>query len=261
MAPSNESPADISIGSGEARGLEGDEIYPFNNAFLDGRQVILVHGFRSQRESSAKSYGAFRRTLRNFAPRLEASILTLRWPGHYPYWEAVNRVRQIYAPLLAGFLSRSVDRANVRYVFIAHSLGCRLVLEALDRLSPRDRSALLPRIQLFLMAAAVPTERVAVGGELRDLARGCAAVDIYHSDQDEALGIAFRLGQRLAEGRFSEAVGLRGAPAELWGDRRHDKTPHRHGDYWTKDEVGYEIAGVLGAVEFRRVGRRGKSVV
>lgn len=217
------------------------------------RRVILVHGFNTSPEASAKDYDRFRDHLRGLAPRLNRDVKTLTWPGRALYWNAVIRSRGDSAQVLSGYLARAAARRPEELVFVAHSLGCRLVLEALDRMPAADRASLLPRVRLFLMAAAVPTRLVAAGGALRSAVADCARAEIFYSRSDLVLGTVFTFGQLGDMGRFTEAVGWSGEPASLWGRGRHHMVGYGHGAYWTNEATAYRVASSLGAAQERRL--------
>ena len=155
------------------------------------------------------------------------------WPGYWPIkplsvkeisWSSYPaRVRD--APHVGRALARYLDEINsqsprVRDVlFIAHSLGCRIVLETIEHLRIGNR---LEVPGVCLMAAAVPTFMVSVGGSLRGAAEYAGKAYVLHSPADRVLRWAFRPGEFLATVRTSplEAVGRFGNPKILW-DRRH----------------------------------------
>ena len=118
-------------------------------------------------------------------------------------------------------------------LFIAHSLGCRIVLETIQHLSGRRR---LNVPGICLMAAAVPTFMVSAGGSLRTAAEYADKRYILHSAADRVLRWAFRPGQFFATGRtWPEAVGRFGNPKSFW-DRRYEnvvETGLDHGEYYT----------------------------
>lgn len=98
----------------------------------------------------------------------------------------------------AGPLAEALERLGRRHPdlrVVAHSLGCLLVLEALDRLDPSQRPA-----EVHLCAPACREEDVA--GRLAHLGRRGAT--LYHARNDLVLETAFRV---LSRGRALGAVG------------------------------------------------------
>lgn len=248
--------ADYTIGAVYRYAARVPGINPESTRLYSDRHVILIHGFNANYVGAAKSYDAFRKNIHDVAPGLNDRITTLKWPGKLAYWDAVTRASGDAAHVLAGFLEASSVGFRGELVFIAHSLGCRLVLEALGKLAPAIRQTLLPRIRLFLMAAAVPTAFLAAGGPLRQTVEDCARAEIFFSKTDQALGLVFSVGQWAELGYWSEAVGLKGAPQDLWGRRRHDMTGYLHGTYWTSETVAYRIALALRAAKKRPMSRQ-----
>lgn len=221
--------------------------------FTGARQAILIHGYNSSRDSCADSYDLLLGNLRVVAPRLERSTLTLSWPGHTQYAKAVRRATRDVADQLATFLESRSRNTSTELVLVGHSLGCRLILEALSRLAPSARQ-LLDRTKIVLMAAAVPTRVLGPGRPLRTTVEACARADVFFSLFDEALAPAFPLVQIREQGGLTQAVGWLGGPADLWS-AQHNMTPCSHSGYWGDEDVAYRIASAVGAAEHRPIGR------
>jgi hypothetical protein len=216
------------------------------------RRVFLMHGFNVGDRGMLRDYKAFLDGLRGVAPALEAQVETVQWPGEFVYWKAVALARGEYAAALARFLAEVAAEHSGELVFVAHSLGCRLIIEALLALTSADRARIVPRTRLFLMAAAVPTElfdRV----EYDRLARACLRVDILYSHADQVLRALFPPGQFPEMRRWVTAVGLTGDPAGLWRPFRQRMRGHGHGRYWTDLSAAYSLAFSLGEVASRPV--------
>jgi pimeloyl-ACP methyl ester carboxylesterase len=250
---SDEPLADVRIGATYNRasgrritGLQG----PTYNTRVR-RRVVLVHGFNAAPEGTSQSYDSFRREIRKVAPRLDQDIWTVSWPGRALYWNAVTRASGPVATVLAEHLEQTAQSHVDQLVFVAHSLGCRLVLEALAQLSVTAGAIILPRTRLFLLAAAVPTRTVEPGGYLRRVIDDCDRPEVFYSWRDEALGPAFTLLQFQDQGAWTQAVGLFGEPADLWAKRRHHMVGYGHSAYWPSANVAYRIALSLRAIEYR----------
>src|SRR5205823_1348216 len=80
---------------------------------------------------------------------------------------------------------------------VAHSLGCRLALEALEEV--RRRGLAWPGVRFVAwMAPAVPTALVQAGAPLEAAARFPQTLAVFFSSQDNTLRRAFPPGQRTA---------------------------------------------------------------
>jgi esterase/lipase superfamily enzyme len=210
--------------------------------------VLLVHGFNNTRKDASKSYDEQIEHLKiALTGRVDEpnAIAAFHWPGDL----AMSPVR--FAPIDAlGYhldikqARKSADRLAVflgklrpgtgsalRVSIVAHSLGARLILEALKKL-PRGR---LQVKVVSMLAAAVPVELVGTGDPLRPRAPGKLLV--LHSDQDWALRLAYPIGQRRAhndkieEILSREAVGRHGQPHDLGTMRRNTRLGHS--EYWS----------------------------
>jgi len=210
--------------------------------------VVLVHGFNDDRVEAAEAYAALRERQRELLgetdfPTFDAALGDDFWPGDADwgpldfadflvYPKAVGVARDEVALPLADYLRR---RGDVQVVhFVAHSLGCRVVLEVLADLV---RSGGPPVGKVCLMAAAVPVAMLCPGGRLERALSLAREVLVLYSPADLVLAAAFPVGQTLAgsgEGFFPEAVGYAGSvPAIV---QREQIVGAGHGHYWGDDD-------------------------
>jgi pimeloyl-ACP methyl ester carboxylesterase len=209
------------------------------------RLALLVHGFWIGRDRSEAEFDRFRALLVDIAPRLHDDVRTFNWPGDsLKYWEMVKRAEGDVSGALAVFLAHA-KTCGVQVVLIGHSLGCRVILEALSKLAANGHGDLVGRISVFLLAAAVPVSMVE-HGHLGPVVSACQWSEAFHSDKDKALRHAFPRGEGVASGDWRrEAVGLRGNPIAAWR-REHKMQSFDHGHYWISPAVAYKIASALG---------------
>jgi len=198
------------------------------------------------------------RFVEDFGPRaqsLKDEVVFVFWPGDETFppisdlcylWKVpkAKAVGRLFAGCLHALRSPRDTPCDV--VLIAHSLGCRLVLEtcsALAQLEPRTGH----RIRLILMAAAVPVGLVAGQGYLRPAVGGVDQAVVFYSEHDEILGSwKFRVAESSEGLLLPEAVGLYGNPrVAVWSGQRR-KEGYKHRDYWNKGGVAPEIARLLG---------------
>jgi esterase/lipase superfamily enzyme len=233
------------------------EIHGVRGAFLQRRRyIILVHGFNNSEKSANENYEIFRWNIRRVAATMEQDVLTLSWPGDVGnqaftavlYHKMVERAVAA-APVLADYLvqSKGPGGTSTEIILIAHSLGCRLVLEAIRHLAQRRNYDKRNTVNIFLMAAAVPVDAVSLEGALREAATLAQIRAVFYSNKDTVLSRAFPLGQTVGrEGFMPEAVGLNGNPsAGLWTIRQHMEG-FGHGDYWRQRDVVEHVAAALG---------------
>jgi hypothetical protein len=173
-------------------------------------------------------------------PRLGLSALDLfigvLWPGdfwlpvvNYPFEGAVS---MDCGRRLADYCRRWFRQAQ-GFSFVSHSLGARLVLEAVKNL---DR----PASVVCLTAAAI--NRDALATEYAAATANAAAISLLASHQDRVLQLAFRVGDPIADllhddhAFFERALGYDGPPvptlppiAPPW--QIPDGLAYGHGDY------------------------------
>lgn len=224
-----------------------------------GRAVILVHGFaNSEREAEAAYQHHVRELERVMAPvgLRGVSVFGFHWPGDHP--RRIRNVASFSTRIPVAFsagekLGRLVEELPHWHevVLVGHSLGCRVVLAALEylRSRPAGTGATVPAA--FLLAAAVPV------GECRPAAifgdRYASEYVVLHSKRDRVLQFCFSPGAWLFDTADSP-VGRAGDPAERW-DRRL-QTRFGHSDYWPSAEAAKEVATALGGPRTRPVSAR-----
>lgn len=260
------------------------------------RIILLVHGYNNDKEEAEGSYEALMQRLLEQHASPTGEVWWFFWPSYVERLtgtvvDASDRVQSHEAgtesnsalsfPTYAWQVlkAREVGRELGRYlrdlhrregvptevVFVAHSLGCRVVLEALHELladstleAERDR---VPCV--CLMAAAVPTFMVEQEARLEGAAMLPQATYVLHSRSDLVLHWAFPGGQNLAsrlielgfgppvndatpeegEGIYPEAVGRYGNPQPVW--LRQAETGLGHSGYWTHPSTAPNVLRAL----------------
>lgn len=218
------------------------------------RRIFLVHGFNTPRDRAQNGYRSFEASLRERDPSLANAIVEVHWPGDErlpiagPAYYAEKVRRAIEAAREIGrVLSRlkQGSGANPIVALVGHSLGCRLILEALWNASRQNRDLQLDKTHLFLMGAAVAVGVVEEEPVINDLVRRCATRTVFHSQSDRALKRFFVPGQQIAiwlnydfrRVRKKTAVGLRGEPlGSLW-TAREAFDDYYHEEYWEQADA------------------------
>lgn len=182
--------------------------------------VILVHGFNVNRESGQQQLSAFANALA--ADRLvTTSWLCYTWPGDaaigpaiYPF---VGNDADDAGLELARFIEWAIP-AGTTLSFVSHSLGARVVLEALQAL-PRET---YPIDQVCTMAAAVDDFGVSDPEAYRSAVERVGRFSVLASERDNTLRWGYPVGDLLQSFFFRNDVA--GAALGFHGPRpRHDK--------------------------------------
>lgn len=216
--------------------------------------VLLVHGYKVDEDEADRSYRIFKKALVKLAPRIDVDVGFVYWPGDgsVPALRALKYPEKVPVAVLgssqlAHYISsrRRFDGGPAHVVIVAHSLGCRLTLEAIARLPDTSND-----VSLFLMAAAVPVSTVEPNGHLNASLSRAGRRWVFYSSSDLVLKGTFGIGQRLAGDRgLPQAVGLRGRPERHAWTARKRMTGYGHSDYWTSEDVPRFVASALfGAV-------------
>jgi len=206
--------------------------------YAAGKHVLFgVHGFNVSLDYGASSLGKLEAELfrSGLAPNTDLFIGVL-WPGdawlpvvNYPFEgdDAMDCGRR-----LAGFCTRWLSSAQ-SLSFVSHSLGARVVLEAVEHLERKARV-------VCLTAPAV--NRDALTSEYSSARSQASSISILASHSDQVLKLAYPVGDLLADilhndhKLFQPALGYGGPPLPAaspiqspWqiADREHVG----HGDY------------------------------
>jgi hypothetical protein len=155
--------------------------------------------------------------------------------------------------------------------FIAHSLGCRVVLDTLRAIAEREGTEAkksgrptrlgAPVRGILLMAAAVPYQLCEEGAKKpfhpRDPRRPKDWV--IHSRCDWILHHLFPRGEEKHSGDKSEAVGRHGRPIGRWHSSL--ETDLGHGEYWSKSPLVLRtVPDVLEMRKFQELPERPKRI-
>ena len=238
------------------------------NRRVQSRVAVLVHGYNVDLCSACRSYDHFHGKFEKWPAANRWSLIRFFWPGDaawgplrfaaYPFKpEMAKKSAESLVAALRRF--RGPDGKRTEVTFIGHSLGCRVVVEALQLLvdlETSDQANDLPRIrEVCLMAAAVPERVLGKKGDLRQACTRAKHTVVLFSPNDKVLRWAFPAGQAAAyflgeKSMYRRAVGLYGEPAGISHYRRRLFTkPGKgagHGDYWSSATAAEDVARYLG---------------
>jgi pimeloyl-ACP methyl ester carboxylesterase len=167
---------------------------------------------------------------------------------------------------LAKYLKKIAScNKGLHVQFVGHSLGCRVVLSAVEELAREPQEVQVVRV--LLMGAAVP-ERDCTGQgpwpmKVRDLFSAPQGYEfdagsdiILHSSNDEILGLKFIIGELAAPKSvkspgFHNAVGLKGGPYPKRWTGVVDSCGLRHSEYLTDPTALMHVADLFGTLAYR----------
>jgi hypothetical protein len=233
-----------------------------------GPICFLIHGYNVEPPGAASAFSRFFQVIRRgslLPSLLDSRSWLVYWQGYASGGLAAGKTRlspltypaQIpsairAAQVLREFIDqRPSNKFPPQITFIAHSLGCRVVLELLDSYA-RSPAQVTPEFPLMvLMAAAVPIHFLE---DLARLWRGALLPSrrlVLFSKKDSILAGPFRIGQtRAGEGIFPKAVGATGRPeGGFWS--RVVRTRNEHSGYFDDANTAAEVAGSLGQAASR----------
>jgi len=217
--------------------------------------IILVHGYNVSEENAKKAYRKFEENFSKYSSqlsKLNKAIYWFMWPSDKLflsplfYFKTVTTA-QTCGERFAEYLNKlnliSTSNEPPRITLIGHSLGCRLLLEALKKTIKTNF-----RLEVFLMAPAVPVSMVRPDQPLNPSISSTEKYRILHSRKDSVLNKFFGIGQAMAGEGFDEAVGLKGNPNQgVWSNTK--ETTYDHSGYWGGEESAEWIAAQLGVLK------------
>jgi len=199
-----------------------------------GKHVLLAtHGFNVSYESGLASLGHLEAVLEMQPNELFLGVL---WPGdwvipavNYPF---EDKIASHGGALLGGFCNRWLASA-ASLSFLSHSLGARVVLEAI-------KASTRPVRRACITAGAVNAD--CLDAEYQAAAKNCGEIRTLSSMEDLVLKLAYPPGDFVADmldpdhKQFEPALG-RGGPIDPWptGVRPSeiaDQASYDHGDYF-----------------------------
>jgi pimeloyl-ACP methyl ester carboxylesterase len=229
-------------------------------AYKSLRMVILVHGFDVSQQTAAENFETFRdKLLEQLSGSEQPPVWAFHWPSDPPGSPVAYSVAIPVAQLAGEQLGELLLRLNPaqQVILIGHSLGCRVVLEALRYVADKKvGGAVSAGVPLAcLLAAAVPVGYCEGPGKRYSPSVIENAVHVLFSRNDRDLRVWFRIGQAFYEKGKGEAVGLHGLPGDRWTDPSYE-TRLKHKDYWRAAESVKDVARIIDPVLPRVIATR-----
>jgi pimeloyl-ACP methyl ester carboxylesterase len=232
------------------------------------RLVILVHGFAVTAADATSTYQSFIDELIKVDHQLAATSFCSYWGFHWPgdhsgppgvRGAAAKGTFSVRIGIagdagwqLADLLSRL--HADQEVYFVAHSLGCRVVMETLFEISRWRGPWLGASVKgAFLLAAAVPwlfcTKTPPAGdpfGREHFFEKRPREPEewVFYSAKDWALNKPFKAGEWLHGEGGGDAVGRSGFPLRRWD--HPVETTLGHSDYWPNKDIIKQMPEMLG---------------
>jgi hypothetical protein len=220
---------------------DGNRFFPDAKGLLQeisGRDVLIVtHGFENDRVDGTKKINEWKRHLE--IPNMPV-VIGFLWPGDciiplcLDYiWEGTEAMKS--GTLLGDFIDQNFGAA-ASVSFASHSLGARVVLQAISRLSRSVRN-------LFLMAPAIEDDCLTV--EYAAITANVDRISVVYSHQDKVLKMAYPAGNLIggmverSDPNIKVALGRGGAyptpiPTNVLGNPAlPDAWEYGHTDYMT----------------------------
>ncbi|MDR3509139.1 MAG: alpha/beta hydrolase [Caulobacteraceae bacterium] len=206
------------------------EVLP--NLVRDKNVLLSTHGFNVNYVDGLRALGRLEAVT---GPTSSEAVFGVLWPGdwaipaiNYPF---EDRIAVHAGRLLGAFCNRWFSGAQ-SLSFVSHSLGARVVLEAVAALKRPARS-------LCITAGAIGAD--CLGAQYKAAAKNCERVVTLSSREDLVLALAFPIGDLIADildldhKPFQRALGRRG-PEKPFGppitaSQIPDASDYDHGDY------------------------------
>ena len=159
--------------------------------FIDGRDVLIgTHGFNVNRTDGINCLSKWEALLSLPASGVFVGVL---WPGDSESVHALSYPSEPQHAVAAGAMIAAFVDANfgnaASLSFVSHSLGARVILEAMSKLQSPVRRAIL-------MAGAIGDD--CLNTEYSDVAAKVGSVSVMASKEDDVLRWAFPIGDLAA---------------------------------------------------------------
>ena len=223
--------------------------------------MVFVHGYNNSRSAANGSFEGFVNALETASGRgmLPWPVFGVQWPGDEPNaaisaasYPLKIKIAQRAAEKIFEYLTGMFGPGGAPVIlhFVAHSLGCRLTLELLEKLARGNPGANVIISSVTLMAAAVPVGKAEADGRLRRGAESAERVCVLHSTGDAVLHWAFPAGQTAGgDGFFPTAIGRFGGPSGIWtrgASMSANGKLYGHSGYWQGAESASAAAAFMG---------------
>lgn len=191
-APDDLSDSTSELANGQVSSVSFDD--------LRGKRILLlVHGYNSTTDGALDHYQTIQKSLDPYD--LYDTMIGYFWPGcdeGLEYYAAEKNTKKL-APRMQSYLE-TLSKTAASLDVMAHSMGNRLILEALEL-----SSAPSPIVRNFYsLAAAVKDKDIEVGHPFYQAALQAKNLLIFHSDRDDVLKYDFLLAEH------AEALGYEG---------------------------------------------------
>lgn len=179
----------------------GKEIPADFSSFKGQRVLFLVHGYNNDADEALATYRTIQKNIDGM--NLYDSIIGYLWPGcdeKVEYFYAEKNATELASRAKSHIQNLSQSAAYLD--ILAHSMGNRLMLEALQNISIEKGKK---RVRNFYsLAPAVKDNSIEVNQPFFRSVEQCEKMFVFHSNRDDVLKIAFFLAER------SEALGYKG---------------------------------------------------
>lgn len=182
--------------------------------------VVYVHGFDNSERAAIQNFNIAADSLATL--NYDHPVVGFSWdsnPGSFvpvSWWDAANEIADRNGPKLATYLQHlNTVCSETRVRIVAHSLGSRVVLSAIESLGEREANRTDGRTtirSIHFLGAAVPRNLVTLedppGAAIQT---HVGQLHSKYSRRDEILTVAYPVGQ----GTLQPALGKVGAPTDV----------------------------------------------
>ncbi|MBF0191425.1 MAG: alpha/beta hydrolase [Magnetococcales bacterium] len=177
----------------------------FNGAIKpESKVLVLVHGYNNDYYHVLSAYTLIDKEFQQECQNRYDHIIGFIWPGGdhgVEYFSARNRCPE--SSVHFQTLIQQLQANGCSVAISAHSMGCRVVMKALDQFIVKGGT--LPKdMEIFLSAAAVDNEVLEPGEDYYKVTCVDKPIYVFHSKHDDTLKLAY------AAAELDLALGLTG---------------------------------------------------
>ncbi len=174
--------------------LEPRETSNYESLIADKKVLLLCHGYNNEPHDVIRAYKIVDEMQSKHIGYFDV-VVGYTWPGgddFLDYYAAKNRASAV-SPRFTKLLKTTIRNCSELGI-MSHSTGCRISLIACERLKVIAFKK-CDKLWQFMMAAAVDNESVETGERYYDATLYNDNAYIFHSKNDDVLGIGFTLAE------------------------------------------------------------------
>lgn len=196
--------------------------------------LVFVHGWDNDEESAVCTFGTAASTFETEG--YHEPVVGYSWDSDHGWTDATEIAERNGAKLAAFTRTYTDDNPDVTIRYVAHSLGARVALAALEDLRERERLEAVDSVSI--LAGAADADAVSTTGTYGDaISEAAGRVDNYWMSDDSTLNWAYSIAE------WDDAIGNAGCDGTPPGNYADHEVGYvsGHSAYYREDGCLHEV--------------------